>query len=407
MNYTEQTLYSNILLDNLANKKMICEMLVESEFILACMETGIVSILEKNEIGNVWKELISQASDFIDNLIKSFREKSIKNCKQYVSWIKENREHLTKKAESNNKISVSPLWKGEYEKDVSIIKNAMNNAITTYSNQEINYDWASKLLKDVNLISSGDDVRKYLKNYFRFHIYETESKTVTLTSQEQVTLIPQFCDYIENYEKIIEKTVVPIQQIFHNSIQKLKPPATEKNLTEKPTEVSNVHKASKATKEAFAHSFFYIENKYACESSLNTLSNFGFLLEANEKPKEKEIEEDKKDSTEDNTNVKSVTNADTDKNVEDAKTQKKEVEKITGTPDKMLSFYKNILKFFKLIIASYITAMEERFISYINILSNINGGNLKSKDSNDKASQTEEKTQTESIRFRALSLLKN
>lgn len=339
-------------------------------FVKGCLENMYVdsnsySIMEASEAS-----LKDKMLEFLDNMIGLFRKKVIEYQETYNEDIKNlyDKGILSEKAKSYGSMEILPYWKANNtDQDRNLIRTALTKGA---SNKDLdNLTYMSSLVS-VSNVSEWDakkgQIRGYLLNYFRCHEKDTaQVKKIKVSGAEISSKLKIMVDYILGYEKIA------------NGLDSLKSDAD--------TQISSLTNVQ----ESFR--FLEIEQRFIENSDIALLEGFTALLEADNEDKTGETV----DSGGEKTSPTSVEASDSNKsdassNSGDNKDESK------PTSNRYANIYE---RFFELAITAYMTACEERYISYINILRAVNGGPFSSdKDKKEKTSGGKEKV-TDSTLF--------
>lgn len=343
--------------------------LQESAFVQMCLESMKVEpeyfVMEASEAS-----LRDRLVDFLNKIISFFRKKMIEYDKKYTEDIKKlyNSGKLPEKAKSyTEKLEILPYWKvTNVSQDKALIKNAMTKGATNKNKEDLSY---MSSMVSVKTVEEWDDkkglLRGYLLNYFRCHEKDAEQvKKIKVSGPEIASKLKIMVDYITGYSNIA------------NGLDELRKAAE--------TNMASLEKVQ----EAFG--FLEIEQLPMEASDIALLEGFYALLEA-------ETNNDGKKAGEavgtdgEKTSPTSVEPAG-DKNANNTTTTGDKKEEAKPTSNRYANIYE---RFFELAVTAYMTACEERYISYINILKSVNGGAFESKDGN----KDEKKAATESVAY--------
>jgi hypothetical protein len=378
MDYTTCALESLILLEDKYSTMLEDRLIMESEYMLECINSGFVEnyVLEADEQSRMTK-LIEAINVFYEHLLGAFRNKAVEYSKKYVPWIKDNEDAIKEKSKSLKDITAVPFWNvtnpvSEGNKLIQSINNAYGSSDYT------DIGWSKQFVDNVKSLEDlkNSDLPGLLKNYFRVGDKNANSiKQVTMTGKELSSYVPKMIDYIVKYEQNIP-----------SSIEKIKS-AMERNLT-------------KFQKTAAMDSFLYLENISVLNSELSILEGFDAirsqLMEAIEdEPTPNKNVVDNKGKSVTSSITSAVTKDDTLKAAaKDDPAKQKELDKTSD--DAAIKYCMALNRFFQIAVSAYATACEERFITYVNILKKINGGGPKL-DKNGKYVKEEKKESTTKV----------
>ena len=372
IDYTTLALEHMILTESLYNACIIDRYNAESEFILECMESGCIVeyVAEASADGRTaFQKLKELVKTFFDKIIGVFRKKSIDYNKRYTQWVKDNRdEFVTKAKEMKDSLTAVPFWKVTNPlNDARDISNAIQKAGS--SKDFTDTSWLSnfvdnaKTTEDVAKIRA--DLPGYLKNYFRIHEKNKDViEKVSISGKDISSVVNNMVDYILKYDSVV-KELENIQKTLDNTITRLE--KTE------PVADSMIQ-------------YFDIEGIALEHSDLSLLEGFVELLEAdgaNNEEKKAGSVENKDGEKESATSVATSTELAKKEAVDKGESPKEAKEKTDS-----YAYARTIQNLFQLVVTAYMTACEERYLTYLNLLFKIMGerpsvdknGNYKKKE---------------------------
>ena len=354
LDYTELAMENSIITHRGYATYLENRYVQESLFIQTCLENMNVDksyfVMEASEVS-----LKDRLIEFLNRLISLFRKKMIEYNKKYAEDIKSlyNNGTLTDKAKSyTDELEILPYWNvTNVSQDKNLIRTAMSKGATNKDRDNLSY---MSSMVSIRTIEEWDDkkgqLRGYLLNYFRCHEKDAEQvKKITVSGPTIASKLKTMIDYITGYGNIV------------SGLEELKNVA-ETNMTS-------------LTKMQESFRFLELEQCPVEFSDIALLKGFSILLEAetNDKKTGEAVGVDGEktsptsvESTRDNKSDNTNNNGDTNKS--------------STVSNRYANIYE---RFFELAITAYMTACEERYISYINILRNLNGGNFSSKGEND------------------------
>ena len=351
--YTEITLEQMILQESSYSDLMENRYLAESEFISSCLESNLISqeLMEAGNFNQKYQAIKETIIKFLEKLIAAVRGKAVEYNKRYVKWLNDvGEDNLKKSAQTMKSVTLAPYFDGaDVSGDLRDIQTAINNASS--NNDKNNLSFTKAFIDDIKTADDYNNIRGdlsgYLKNYFRFHKKNAKSvEKVEISGNDLSGKISDMVTYITNYEKnaaALEK----LKNTFESALRSM---------------------GDNGVMDSF--SYLQLEDIPASASDLTLLEGYSLLLEAKENDKDKSGV-----VTNDKGEVESATS------IQTSDQQEKEEAKKNGEAGTSSARYINIFQnFFQLVISSYVTAMEERYITYVNILAQLAGGRPKVDD---------------------------
>ena len=343
INYTELALENLICMESEYCSVFEQRYREEIRFFMTCMESGVITsaVLEASSTKEKFEKIKAAMIEFLDKLIALFRKKVVDYSKRYKKWINDIGVDTLKEkaAEKTDGVSAAPYWEAQdVSKDIKSIASAMNSAVSNNDSSKLSF--TSQFVNGIDdtgkFAENRGDLAGYLKNYFRFHKKnQKEVKKEQISGNDLVNKVAGMVEYINNYDSFVT--------LIENSIGK----AIENNVNTL---------SRRETMESFA--YMQLENAPASTTELGLMEGFELLLEAEEKAG---VVTNDKGEAESATSINTPEKDGSDSN---------------NTSDKASNSaeYARIFQsFFQLAISSLMTAMEERYITYINILSYIAG----------------------------------
>ena len=355
LDYTELAMENLILSHPEHIKYLENRYLQESAFMLACFQNMRVDrecfVMEASET-----TLSDRLVEFLNKMIGVFRKKMIEYNDKYSADIKalyDKGTFLEKAKSYTEKKEILPYWKvTNIDQDKSLIKNALSKGATNKDLDNLSY---MSSMVSVSNVAEWDkkkgQLRGYLLNYFRCHEKDAEQvKKITVSGPDIASKLKIMVDYITGYAKIV------------TGIEDLRNTA-KTNMAS----LTNVQESLR---------FLELEQCPIEASDIALLEGFYALLEAEN--------DDKKtgEAVGSDGEKASPTSVDSVGNDKDNNSNNDKQEESKPTSNRYANIYE---RFFELAITAYMTACEERYIAYINILRDLNGGAFSSKEEkNDK-----------------------
>ena len=360
--------YTEILLDSvIANHSdmmgsVISRYVMESFAFDECVAVGS-AVPMCNALMEAETTTKDRVADFVNKLLSAFRKKVIDYDKRFKpSIMKLNSDGVFKeKAKKYTaKKEVLPYWKVTNARaDANLIKQAMTAGANNKNTDDLSY---MKTLVTISSVSEWDEkksqIRGYLLNYFRCHEKDKEQvKKITVSGSEISSKLKTMVNYLTGYDKLSSDL-----------------DALGKELSRKVASLQSVNESTL---------YSTLENCRFVDSDVALLEGFEALLEAEDEKKAGEAVGTDGEKTSP-TAVESPDSGNGNNNNNASGTEKDKKESNTG--NRYAGIYE---RFFEMAIAAFMTACEERYIFYINILKDINGGSLNVPSEN--AEKTEKK----------------
>ncbi len=426
--YTEIAMASLLETQHLYNKLELEQMIQESLWIQQCLESGFILPMPVMEEGDQQAEQGKQAESdakqkvlkarsegsardlanaikaWLDEIIANIRRGAVKRKQKYAPWLEDVSEELkTAAGKMTYGVKITPYHRAKYDKDVGIAVNSINDATRSLENKDLNnFDFCQAIVEPEKVANRSGDLANLIKNYFRYNIKNTNKvDTAMLAGQDLIKFVPDAITYITKYDEIVGKNVQKISNAYNPSkIAKAIEKAEEGtgngggNATpagDKQNEGGGNTNAQPDTASVNPHLYLSVEDRAVCESLLTTLINY---IPVTENGEDKPTPEQKQSMDAGKTNQTSngqasqgttVTTADakTGKDIDPKEEQNKQNDQKDGQngenqeekqedkgPSKaqVTAYMKSIEYYIKLLISSYATACDERFITYLNVL---------------------------------------
>lgn len=344
--YVEAALDQTIICEAQYNSLIEMRYIQEMSFIGDCVENQRINIVtEAGTLSKKYESVKSAIIQFVDKIVAAVREKIVAYNKRYIPWLSYiGEEKMIQKAKSMSSITMAPYFKGE---DISGDLRAITAEIQKASKptDKNSLDFTKKFLDGITTQEKYDqnrgDIPGYLKNYFRFHVKNVDKvKKEEVSGNDLAGKVSGMMKYIKNYET------------------NMKPLANLSKTVERAVNEMDV------TMESF--NYLQLLECYASDTELGLLEGYQALLEEDTNTGNKE----EKAGTV--TNEKGETESPTTIETPEKKEQK-EAEARGEKPVKSSKYANTFQSFFQLVIAAYVTAAEERFINYVNVLSELSG----------------------------------
>ena len=388
--YTRYAIMESMEELKMVQKHDVTQMILESEFLQACYESKMVDVMEATK-DDLFAGLIVSTQKFFDKITGFFRSKSIQSFKKTfndnsIKLIRNNIEAIKKDALKLDAQKVTPYWSGNYATDPGDFNKMMATVVANINSGKFtDYSFATKFIRDVKMVENQDtELSTYLKNYFRYGDNNLDSpKTVTLTGKELVSHLDDMISFVEKYPTEIAAYPGKMSDSYDKNFRRLKlPDGKNVNLAEaerkakqeenapataeKPTDQNKPEEAGTSESLELVNvsitpdTYFMVEGKYACETMLPFYYGYPVTEADQKKPGEKEV------------SPTAVTNADDNAAVNGNPNE----EKKPDTPDAS-GYFQDANHFFKLALAAYQTATEERFVVYCKLLKLVAGQYMK------------------------------
>ena len=367
--------FENIMETNNEINLLECKrMIEESDIISSITESGIIDdnlleslinldkydILIENALGNAIQK-------FIENVLKVFRERSLEKAKAYTGWVKEYKDQIIEDAGKHAGVKLMPYMDGE-KVTYNDIRDALNAAMMVNEDKMTDYSYAKRLLPnglvEEEFAGNGNNNKRVtvaFKNYFRYGIksFNPPEKS-TIVGRDLQQLVTKMIKYVGDYEKYSQKVATSLEKSLNDTVKKwtAKYGADDK----------------KIKKKKVNESYLTVEERYVSESLITMACNYQYILEAENENQEKK--EDNKPTTKqekesEDTGKDTKVESQEDEKKDQNKPGEKNSEENKGYTDVQQTYAKNLERFAKLSVSSYISVVEERFIWCINTLKEV------------------------------------
>lgn len=412
--YTEIAMASLLETQHLYNKLELEQMIQESLWIQQCLESGFILPMPVMEEGDQQaeqgkqaeanaKQKVTQARSegsardlanaikaWLDEIIANIRRGAVKRKQKYAPWLDDVAEDLkTAAGKMTYGVKITPYHKADYNKDVTIAVNSINDATRSLENKDLNnFDFCQSIVDPEEVSNRSGALTNYIKNYFRYNIKNTNKvDTSIIVGQDLVKFVPDAIDYISKYDDIVSKNIQKISNAYNpGKISKAIEKAEEgtggndgATAGDNKSAENNTNKQTGDMNSINPNLFLSVEDRAVCESLLTTLINYTPLIEngANTQTDNKQDNNQKSESSNVDKNtgeasqgvkVDTVDNNNKPVNPNDEKNEENKQEDKGNSKAQVTAYMKTIEYYIKLLISSYATACDERFITYLNVL---------------------------------------
>lgn len=378
MDYTVMALESSLETLKMIQQYEVTTMREEAAFIETCLESGFITVMEAEQKEGIVKRMVNACKEFLNRILTAFKTRSVESCERYLGWITANREVFKKRAAKQSPIKLMPLWKGEWEQDSATVISALQKAYNNYANKKYDdYSWCKTLVNDEELVKNQDsNLPEYLKNKFRYNeIGKLQMEPVRITGGELAELVDEMVDYLIKYKDGPSKHADNIQKTYNRRLDTLKEPTGAVPTTSETSEAPKTTEVTQSNENAFVRLY----GKPVCETELVNMINYSVVYEkVDDKNEEKPPAINDKNAKEGEKVEQTHDVVKTgDKETQDESDKEKDA--VSGTNNETnkvekdksedaVNYLKDCDHFFKLCITAYITAAEERFKSYVNVM---------------------------------------
>lgn len=380
MDYTILALESSINDMKILREHLQDTMRSESEFILGCLEASMIVMEANTNKPSIIDKITKNMKAFFEKIKAIFRTKAIEQAKKHEEWIKTNRDNIVKLA-SKLTIEVLPYWEGNYNEHMRIIKSTVDSAVRNIEGKKFTHDYASKVISPKFV--TDKNVIEYLKNFYRIgERDQLNLKQVKITGKDLASKVEGMLKYTMEYVGVV---VPAVNQTSDNIIKAMDKVGQSLG---KATKTDTNYKVT-------SESYLFIEDCIVQESDLVSCINYTSVMEAEDKTEPVKPEEKKKteitDSDGDTTSATKVSVISDEENSEEKKEEKRE------KSQEEINFINEVTSFIKLLYSAFTTVMEERYITYINILRSIgNNKTVKLDDTNNGDESTNDEDNADS-----------
>ena len=393
MNYTNFALESSIESLRLMNQHRLVHLSLESEFILECIDCGVLSpVFEADKANGVFGRVKDAVKSFFEKVLNLFRIRSKQKADKYVPWVKANVDSIKERSQ-NMTIELTPYWKSDWRDDIKQMTNVANKIFDNIKNSRFNdYSFSNGLVKIEGSVTDTPNLKEKL--IVRFSVGEKNKTTMEQVKVEkfgQTTMMEDMLKYILNYAAEIPNALAQL----------------EKDITRK---MDQVNPKTITIKES---NYFDIEQAPLCETDLVTLINYMEVITEGNNPKD--TNNDNKGTVDSDGEKTSDTSVKVNPDGEDGKgtpEENKNDGKENESNEEKDNYISECEAFLKTMVTAFLTAAEKRFVVYTNTMVAIGGaqGNpTKDEDGNveDKEQPKEEPKKKESLGGRIVKGIKN
>lgn len=393
MNYTNFALESSIESLRLMNQHRLVHLSLESEFILECIDCGVLSpVFEADKANGVFGRVKDAVKSFFEKVLNLFRIRSKQKADKYVPWVKANVDSIKERSQ-NMTIELTPYWKSDWRDDIKQMTNVANKIFDNIKNSRFNdYSFSNGLVKIEGSVTDTPNLKEKL--IVRFSVGEKNKTTMAQVKVEkfgQTTMMEDMLKYILNYAAEIPNALAQL----------------EKDITRK---MDQVNPKTITIKES---NYFDIEQAPLCETDLVTLINYMEVITEGNNPKD--TNNDNKGTVDSDGEKTSDTSVKVNPDGEDGKgtpEENKNDGKENESNEEKDNYISECEAFLKTMVTAFLTAAEKRFVVYTNTMVAIGGaqGNpTKDEDGNveDKEQPKEEPKKKESLGGRIVKGIKN
>lgn len=342
-------------------------LLDEAKFLLNSISSGEVYYLMEAD-NNLGSKVRNTIADIIESIVKTFREKAIGNTEKYKPWLGEIKDDLKDKARSKKELSMANFVDANYSAMGKQIQNAINTAYKSTKYDDVSF--ATSIINNIKTREDLDNpnVRTLLLNYFRTGKADEKMATKTMTGTELVSKVDGMIKYIETYDRSVTQLVDSISKTLKTATSGFK--VTESSITGSTyldIISAPICESDVVLCKDYIKVFGNATESFIMEADIGGNGKSAIAGESNKSVKnsskaasaETKVGNDIKNAT-------TVKSEDGNNSTNDGIAEKK-------TNNEAVSYKKAIDRFFKYCISLYMKAREEQFLSYINVLSEIDG----------------------------------
>lgn len=333
-----------------------------------------------------FRDLANAIKAWLDEIVANIRRQAVRRKQKYTPWLEDVDDQIgAAAAKMTAGVKIAPYLDGNWKDDVQVCVKAINEATNNLTAKQINdFDFAKPIVDPAYVANRSGVLTNYIKNYFRFGVVNSDKvKPVTLIGDDLVKGVALMIDYITIYDKTIATNVGKIASAY--SPQKISkalqaaeadPETVAKNADANARENERAAETTpNATKESISpNQFLEVEGRVLCETILTSLINYESIIENGNTNNGPNNTSPKDATTGEKISAGKVDIVDSN-NKEMTKEEQKEAKAETSGEDTkqpgktaLTNYMKSIEYFIKLLISSYATACDERFITFINVL---------------------------------------
>lgn len=344
-------------------------LLEEAQFIVNSIKSGEVFYLMEADTNQLGSKVKNTIADIIESIVKTFREKAIGNVDKYKPWLDEISDGLKDKAKTKKELTMANFVDANYSNMAKEIQNAISIAY-----KSTKYDDVSFATSILNTIKTKEDLtdpntRTLLLNYFRTGKAEEKLATKTMNGAELSGKVDAMVKYIQSYGTTVTQPVDAISKALKTATESFK--VTESMITgDTYLDIISapVCESDVVLCKDYNRMFRPVTESFVMEAEIGGDGKSAIAGEAN-----KSVKQAAKAASAETKNGEDIKNATSVKSEDnpDAKADTGIAEKKTN--NEAVAYKKAIDGFFKYCITLYMKAREEQFLSYVNVLSEIDG----------------------------------
>ena len=357
MTYLEEAMSNNLLIDQLYYEEILEQVYVERDFMLSCfrnniiMEAGENTANNANESSGKKKGLIKRIIEFIQNLFNKFFNRAKYLVEQDKKWLDDNLSKLKSinydglEVRTYKFVNTDRIMQDLVELQATITKYDYNDIELLKKRQTKEDILKTEPYNRFTKLDNDGSFENGIKNSFR--VGEGKLTEITLTGKELKIHCPgTFTKYVTEYLN----TTLPTLQNSKNNLERI---------------LKNVEKRVDYVKESFC----CIENAMYEDTELKYLSNADIIFEAKDEPQSSGDQNNEQQKT------TQSNNSTEERKIHTVVDNKPDIEKVSGDNKKSNSEYYNYIKITtqlnQFALGAAMTACEERYHAYMNILKGV------------------------------------
>lgn len=357
INYTDFALESSIESLRLMNQHRLVHLSLESEFILECMDCGVLSpVLEADKADSLFARAKEAIKNFFKKVFGLFRDRSKEKAEKYVPWVKANVDSIKERSQ-NMTIELTPYWKSDWRDDIKQMTTAANKIFENIRNGNFSdYSFANNLVKIEGNVTDTPNIKDKL--IVRFSIGEKDKTTMEQIKVDkfgETDTMDKMIEYILNYASEVPNALSQLEKDIDRKMDQVNP----KTITVKES------------------NFFDIEESPLCETDLVSLINYmEVITEAKKKQNSNPDDNTKKGTVDSDGQKTSDTSVKVNPDGEEGKgtpEENKEDGKENESNEERDDYISQCESFLKTMVTSFLTAAEKRFVVYTNTMVAIGG----------------------------------
>ena len=344
-------------------------LLEEADFILKSIQTGEVHYLMEADTKQLGSKVKNTIADIIESIVKAFREKAIGNVERYKPWLEEINDGLKDKSKAKKELSMANFVDANYSNMGKQIQNAITTAYKSTKYDDVSF--ATSIINDIKTREDLTDpnTRTLLLNYFRTGKADEKLATKTMTGAELSTKVDGMVKYIETYDRSVTQLVDSISKSLKTATEAFK--VTESAITGSTyldIISSPVCESDVVLCKDYVQMFGNVTDAFIMEADIGGDGKSAIAGEAN-----KSIKDSSKAASAETKTGNEIKSATTVKSEDGSMTTNNSGIAEKKTNNEAVSYKKAIDGFFKYCISLYMKAREEQFLSYVNVLAEIDG----------------------------------